>query len=154
MLRIAFLMAFLPIRFYGQDNNRVNFTFLANGLVIGYPAQPKLYSISKDGKTEFYDINIIPGDVLINQEDLKKIANAEDSLFVSFLNYTYIKQTQESQLYKIRIYKKWFTYSWLVIKIYDLKKKENRKIIPAHPGDQYAYDYDTPDGSAVLIRKK
>jgi hypothetical protein len=154
MLKIILLLAFLPIRFYGQDNNRINFTFLVNGLVLGYPVQPKLYSISKEGKTEFYDINIIPGDILINQGDLKKIAIAEDSVFVSFQHDTFKKQTQESHLYTIRIYKKWFTYSWLVIKIYDLNKKENRKIIPTHPGDQYEYDYDTPDGSAILIRRK
>jgi hypothetical protein len=154
MYKIFLLLAFLHFRSQAQSERHINFTFLVNGEILLSAGSPKLFTIRKDGKKDYYDMNIIPGELLIHQDDLNKISAGEDSIFISFDSYEYKGKTLEMFTYTVRVYKENFKFSYVIYKIYNLNRKEYRKIIPLHRGDQYEYEVSVPGSAGILIRRK
>ncbi|AXE18872.1 hypothetical protein DR864_14495 [Runella rosea] len=85
----------------------------------------------------------------------KKAFNTDSSkVYFDFYYNEFIKRKEYSHHYKIVLEKKWLDLSFLVLRIYNMNKKWNRKTYNSLDGESYTYEMDTPFGSVNRIRKK
>jgi len=122
-------------------------------VVIGGLARTQLIIDKKRGTKESIDVDYIPGKLSIKEEDFATIY-AEDSLFLSFNFYENCHGKQSTLSYQIEFRKPWLEYLFLVVRIYNLNKKENQKIFFPLEGLQYTYEVDSPNGSITRVKKK
>lgn len=147
------LLVSLPIKFFGQMKNANIIITIDNRVVIDGLARTQLI-IYKYGETkESVGVDYIPGKLSIKEQDFAKI-HAEDSLILSFNFYENSHGKQSTINYQIEFKKTWLEYSFLVVRIYNLNKNENKKMFFALQNQQFTYEVDSPDGSITRVKRK
>lgn len=138
---------------FAQDfTQRVNMiVVIDNNVVVGGIMSPQLV-VARMKLPVRYE----PGNLSFVMSELQKKAFNTDSskVYFDFYYNEFIKRKEYSHHYKIVLEKKWLDLSFLVLRIYNMNKKWNRKTYNSLDGESYTYEMDTPFGSVNRIRKK
>lgn len=135
----------------------INFDFIISidGEVIQTLTNPQI--VIKKDKAILKTINISyhPGNLSINQEDINILPEGENTIYLKFdySEYSTKKDEQEIHNYEIEMGKNWFDKSYIIIKIYNTYKKQNKKLLPLD-GKTYTFDLDYSGGQMIRVRKK
>jgi hypothetical protein len=154
VLIIGLLILVSPVA-QGQEF-RINNAFVV--VINDKPAlslsSPRLILCRKDGSKKIINADYVPGDLFcINKEDKDEISSSTDSLFFVFDYVRYDKGKQIGRVYRIQIGHGWLTYSFIVMRIHDLSKRERmRENISADTPDYYV-SWDFPGYSMFPLKK-
>lgn len=110
---------------------------------------------NENHKIDTVNAYYLPGDVLFEELDFNKIKEQDVKSISLEIRYTGLcKENIKSYNYKIVFYKSWFQFDFIILKFYNFDKRKNRKIFFPIKGEKYTYEYDTPNGSMLKIRRK
>ena len=150
---IAFFVLICTVqKVKSQKNVNVNWTILVNEKI-----EPKGITRSKilvktlDSTEHIFNVWCYAGNLEIKQPDFNKILSEE---VVSIWLVVPAMEANNYNNYKIKVKKKWFKLRYMVLKIYNLKKKKYRKLFaPNKSNKDYVYEIDFPGASMRLLRK-
>lgn len=160
MKKIIFipLVLIFVTKLFGQEVNkhRVNLVVTIDKKI---PSQGDInlhFIIEKENqKVDTVNINYVPGDIFLQEIELNKLQSKDiKSISLEIRYMGFYKTEVKTYNYKINFYKSWLQFDFTVLRIYNLDKKENKKIFFPLEGLQYTYEVDSPNGSITRVRKK
>jgi hypothetical protein len=145
------------VKSYCQENSKgVNFVITVDdNVVVGSIANLRLIASDADGKRKIIDIAYIPGELSIKNVDMGELLSSKlNTVLLAFDYYEFCNGKQIIHNYEIEIEKKWFNFSYMVLRVYNLDKKKYRKIFYPLKGCNYTYEIDFPSNSMTRIKRK
>ncbi|RYE12840.1 MAG: hypothetical protein EOP45_22210 [Sphingobacteriaceae bacterium] len=134
------------IKSYGQEI-RVNnsFIILVNDKLVRTVAGLKLITSDANGKDDSINGGYYPGVLYVSTTQMKNLIYADSlkNLIVKFDYYEYLGKKQVIHNYEIEINRKWFKESLIIVKIFDIKKKQGT----------YNYTFEVPGVSFGKLNK-
>lgn len=138
------------IRSFGQDmERRINLVISIDGNMVRSIINA---SILIDNN-QHIELGYIPGELILNNDDFEKFINSNSHDLI-FDYYEYAGKKQLLHHYEIELKKVWFEQSYIVLRIYNMDKKKNKKIFYPLQGKEYTYEIDLPSNSITRIKKK
>lgn len=153
LLILLFIVLVVPARFYGQTGSTNVIITVDNHIALGSLANMHFRSNDKDGNMKSVDVNYLPGKLSFDTAVINKLFSNGDSCLLIFDYYHYCREKQSVHHYTLTFEKQWLYYSFIVFRIYNAEKKENKKTFYFY-GHQYVCEVDTPNGSITKIRRK
>lgn len=145
-------------KLFGQEVNkhRVNLVVTIDKKI---PSQGDInlhFIIEKENKkVDTVNIDYVPGDIFLPEIDFNKLQSKDVKFIRVEIRYMGLYKTEvKTYNYKINFYKSWLQFDFTVLRIYNLDKKENKKIFFPLEGLQYTYEVDSPNGSITRVQKK
>jgi len=150
------IILFCIINSYSQEMEKdINLVISIDGKVPISIANAKIIIKENSNKSEQIEVGYIPGELSLDITDFERVMQQQESaLFLSFEYYEYEKEQQKVYCYEIELKRFWFEQSFRVLRIYNLNKKENKKVFYPLEGKDYTYEIDLPSNSITRIRKK
>lgn len=146
-----------PISINQENRKSLNFIITIDKEVVTTLANPSIV-VKRDNKTlRKIDVCYYPGNLSMEYKDYNMIFSEQaPSLYLLFNYYQYSSNAhQEVYNYEIEIGKNWLEESFVILKMYNLNKKEYRKrLYPLSKDKNYTFDLETSSGQAIRIRKK
>ena len=131
------ILLIASIKLYGQEV-RVNnsFIILVNDKLIRTVIGVNLTTTDFSGKEDSIDGGYYPGVLYVNNTQTKNLLYADSlkSLTLKFDYYEYIGKKQVIHNYKIELDRKWFNESLIIVKVFDINKKNGT----------YRYTFEVP----------
>lgn len=147
-----FVLIFAIHKTKGQEVVNVNWTILVNEKL-----EPKGITRSRilvktlDSATQVFNIWCYAGNIEIKQPDFQKMLS--ENVVSIWLVVPAIEKNNYYN-YTIKVKKKWFKLRYMVLKIYNLKKKKYRRLfVPNKHHKDYVYEIDFPGTAMRLLRK-
>ncbi|PZR20174.1 MAG: hypothetical protein DI539_11720 [Flavobacterium psychrophilum] len=107
-----------------------------------------------NGHNEIFNVSYYPGNLSLNHNDFDMLPEGENVIYFKF---TYIKYSkdgeQDIRTYEIDMGKNWFDETYMIVKLYNTDKKQNKKLKPLE-GKTYTFDLDYGRGQMIRIRNK
>jgi hypothetical protein len=158
MKRMPLILCFFLIAkdSYSQEGSmrNLNFIVMIDGKI---PFQGDLginLDIENANRSDTVTVQYIPGNIALNDANLKEVQQDDVKSAVLLINYVKAcSGKMETYRYQIQFRKSWINQSFVILRIYNLDKKENRKIFFPLKGEEYTYEVDVPDGSLMRIRR-
>ena len=142
---------------YSQEGSKYNINFIVM-IDDKIPFQGNLsvkFCIEDATIKDTAAVQYIPGNIAINDTILKRVQSNNVKDIVLLMSYTKVCMGKtKTYNYQIEFRKSWLNQSFTILRIYNLDKKENRKIFFPLNGGEYTYEVDTPTGSQMRIRKR
>ncbi|WP_259071970.1 hypothetical protein HDF24_11360 [Mucilaginibacter sp. X4EP1] len=143
---LTVLLFVVTIKVYGQEI-RVNnsFVILVNNNLVTSVGGLKLVLSDSTGKKDAIDGGYYPGVLYVSNIEKKNLLYADSvkKLTLKFDYYEYSGKKQVVHNYSIEIDRKWFKESLIIIKIFDVNKKQGT----------YNYTFEVPGVSFGTIKK-
>lgn len=137
-----------------QEKKSFDFIIMVDGNVIQTLVNPQIIIKDSDKVLRSVNVDCHPGNLSLSQSDLNSFPDGEKVLFLKFAYKEYsAKGEQEIRSYEIDMGKNWFEKSYMIIKVYNTDKKENKKLEPL-VGKTYTFDLDYAGGQMMRTRKK
>jgi hypothetical protein len=141
-----------------QDIRMTNSFVIAvnDKVVVSSLARARLIVNKIDGKKEILDVGYVPGDLYFNSApDKEKVySDSATDVILEFDNYEYPKGKQTVRNYQIHLNKKWFQYSFIVLRIYDSDQKKHINGLASTHRTNYSYILDFPGYSITDAKKE
>lgn len=103
------------------------------------------------------EISYYAGNLSLSSEDYNMVFSEQEiTLYLQFDYYQYSSKGQQKIYnYEIEIGKNWFEKTFVILKIYNLDKKNYKKrSAPLSKDKNYTFDLETSDGQMIRIRKR
>ena len=143
---LTVLLFVVTIKVYGQEI-RVNnsFVILVNNNLVTSVGGLKLVLSDSTGKKDAIDGGYYPGVLYVSNIEKKNLLYADSvkKLTLKFDYYEYSGKKQVVHNYSIEIDRKWFKESLIIVKIFDVNKKQGT----------YNYTFEVPGVSFGTIKK-
>jgi hypothetical protein len=111
--------------------------------------------IDEGNRKDTFIVEYIPGDISMDESLLMRLQSERVKSITLLMHYTRICNNEaKSYHYNIEFKKNWLQYSFVVLRIYNLDSKENRKTFYPLEGKEFTYEIDTPNGSQTRVRKR
>jgi hypothetical protein len=158
MKRVFLIIAFSLLNqlTFGQETTRdYDLIVTIDGVVIQTLANPQIIIKRGDSVLKTMKVSYHPGDLSINEEDFNQLPDGEKSVYLKFdySEFSLKDGNQKVHNYEIEMGKNWFDKSYMIVKIYNTCKKENKKLVPLD-GKTYTFDLDYSGGQMIRVRKK
>ncbi len=138
-----------------EGTKHFDFIISIDGNIMQTLTNPQI--VIKNDKDILKTINVSyhPGNLSINQEVISMLPEREKTIYLKFdySEYSTKKGEQEIHNYEIEMGKNWFDKSYMIVKIYNTYKKQNKKLLPLD-GKTYTFDLDYSGGQMIRVRKK
>lgn len=148
------IVALLVFNFVHSQNERVNWSILIDGKMEKL-SNPKIIAEYDNGNIDIYPVELIPGELILSNNDYRKITNAENIKNI-VLKFEFAKVCKNVKYYdyEIPIVNSWLSQPYFILNIYNLDIKSNRKLYMPLPNKNYNYQYEFPNSGSRIIQKK
>lgn len=146
-----FLLITLSTTTFGQEtiHKKINFIIMIDGDIDISPFKPYIYT--GDIKIE---VKYIPGELSIKDSDWEALEKY-DNFFLNFYHYDYSRSGKENNYhYDIQLNTSWLEGSYIILNIYNLNKKENRRKYFSNSEKPYVVEINLPGYSISPIQRK
>jgi hypothetical protein len=132
-----------------------DFIISIDGDIIQTLTNPQIVIKSSSNTLKAIAVSYHPGNLSISQEDFNMLPEGEKIMYLKFdySEFSTKKGEQETHNYEIEIGKNWFEKAYMIIKVYNTCKKQNKKLEPLE-GKTYTFDLDYAGGQMIRVRKK
>lgn len=146
---VIILIAF--IRSFGQNmERRINFVISIDGNIVRSIIDANILI----DNNQHIELGYMPGELILSNDDFEKLINNSNSYHLIFDYYEFAGKKQLIHHYEIELKKVWFEQSFIVLRIYNMDKKINKKTFYPLEGKEYTYEVDLPSNSITRIKKK
>jgi hypothetical protein len=157
MKKIFFIIAYSLFSQLGiaqEETKHFDFIISIDENIVQTLTNPQIVIKNSNDISKTIKISYHPGNLSINQEDFNMLPEGEKIMYLRFDYSEYSKKgNQETHNYEIEMGKNWFDKSYMIIKIYNTCKKQNKKLEPLE-GKTYTFDLDYSGGQMIRVRKK
>jgi hypothetical protein len=154
ILLLIFSMTGTFNRIYAQERPiEMNFIITVNGeLEEGTLNNIRFVAKQESGRVEEIEVQYIPGNLSIHEDDYNRIfSNTNDSVFIAFDHSKFCQKKQILVNYEIPFHKDWFTYSYMILRVYDLSKGRFKNVYePLSKKKNYTYELDYSGGGHMM----
>jgi hypothetical protein len=156
-MKKTFSVLFFALIVQGAESQSKNFDviFLIDDKIDLFFASPKLITTSINNVKNEISATYYPGNLILKSRDFESLFSVSiKSIYIEFPHYTYVKEKQIVDYYKIELKQKWLSENYLIFKIYNLNRGIYKgRYEPLEANLTYTYELDSPGFTFRRVRK-